>query len=126
MPWRACVLSCVWLFMALWTVAHQAPLFMGFPRQEHWSGLPFPPPGQQRLRKSTNQEKNSFTNSFDKVGLHYKWCGSDYLDADKHGNILEYLFLYAGTTTFFAREAVWGGSASVGSEGLLWNLSFTT
>ena len=28
-----------------WTVAHQAPLFMGFPRQEYWSRLPFPPPG---------------------------------------------------------------------------------
>ena len=27
-----------------WTVAHQAPLFMGFPRQEDWSGLPFPSP----------------------------------------------------------------------------------
>ena len=29
----------------LWTVAHQAPLFMGFSRQEYWSGLPFPSPG---------------------------------------------------------------------------------
>ena len=28
-----------------WTVAHQAPLSMGFPRQEYWSGLPFPTPG---------------------------------------------------------------------------------
>ena len=28
-----------------WTVACQAPLSMGFPRQEYWSGLPFPPPG---------------------------------------------------------------------------------
>ena len=28
-----------------WTAAHQAPLSMGFSRQEHWSGLPFPPPG---------------------------------------------------------------------------------
>ena len=28
-----------------WTVAHQALLSMGFPRQEYWSGLPFPPPG---------------------------------------------------------------------------------
>ena len=28
-----------------WTVARQAPLPMGFSRQEHWSGLPFPPPG---------------------------------------------------------------------------------
>ena len=27
-----------------WTVAHQAPLSMGFPRQEYWSGLPFPTP----------------------------------------------------------------------------------
>ena len=31
--------------MTLWTVAHQAPLSMGFPRQEYWSGLPFLPPG---------------------------------------------------------------------------------
>ena len=29
----------------LWTVAHQVPLSMGFSRQEHWSGLPCPPPG---------------------------------------------------------------------------------
>ena len=28
--------------VALWTAAHQAPLFLGFSRQEHWSGLPFP------------------------------------------------------------------------------------
>ena len=28
-----------------WTVAHQAPLSVGFPRQEYWSGLPFPSPG---------------------------------------------------------------------------------
>ena len=28
-----------------WTVAHQAPLSAGFPRQEYWSGLPFPSPG---------------------------------------------------------------------------------
>ena len=31
--------------MTPWTVACQAPLSMGFPRQEYWSGLPFPPPG---------------------------------------------------------------------------------
>ena len=33
------------LFAFPWTIAHQAPLFMGFPRQEYWSGFPFPPPG---------------------------------------------------------------------------------
>ena len=31
--------------MTLWTVACQAPLSLGFSRQEYWSGLPFPPPG---------------------------------------------------------------------------------
>ena len=29
--------------MTVWTVAFQAPLFMGFPGQEYWSGLPYPP-----------------------------------------------------------------------------------
>ena len=38
-------LSCVHLFVTPWTVAHQAPLSMGFSRQEYWSGLPFLPPG---------------------------------------------------------------------------------
>ena len=38
-------LSHVQLFATLWTVAHQAPLSMGFTRQEYWSGLPFPSPG---------------------------------------------------------------------------------
>ena len=43
-----CVLSrfsCARLFATLWTVAHQAPLSMGFSRQEYWSGLPRPSPG---------------------------------------------------------------------------------
>ena len=34
----------VQLFAVPWTVAHQAPLSMGFSRQEYWSGLPCPPP----------------------------------------------------------------------------------
>ena len=42
------MLSCfshVQLFATLWTVAFQAPLSMGFSRQEYWSGLLCPPPG---------------------------------------------------------------------------------
>ena len=42
-----CMLSCfsrVWLFVTVWTVDCQAPLSMGFPKQEYWSGLPFPSP----------------------------------------------------------------------------------
>ena len=44
---HVCVLSCfsrVRVFETLWTVASQAPLSMGFSRQEYWSGLPCPPP----------------------------------------------------------------------------------
>ena len=37
--------SHVQLFATPWTVAYQAPLSMGFSRQEYWSGLPCPPPG---------------------------------------------------------------------------------
>ena len=37
--------SHVWLFVTLWIIACQAPLCMGFSRQEYWSGLPFPSPG---------------------------------------------------------------------------------
>ena len=43
-----CMLSCfshVQLFVTIWTIAHQAPLSMGFSKQEYCSGLPCPPPG---------------------------------------------------------------------------------
>ena len=42
---RAHSLSHVQLFAMLWIVAFQAPLSMGFSRQEYWTGLPCPPPG---------------------------------------------------------------------------------
>ena len=44
----ACMLGCfshVWVFETLWTIAHQSLLSMGFCRQENWSGLLCPPPG---------------------------------------------------------------------------------
>ena len=46
--WTWCMLSHlsrIWFFATLWTVACLAPLCMGFCRQEYWSGLPGPPPG---------------------------------------------------------------------------------
>ena len=46
--YTSCLLShfsCVWLFETLSTTTHQAPLSMGFSRQEYWSGLPFLTPG---------------------------------------------------------------------------------
>ena len=39
------LLSRVRLFATLWSVAYQAPPSLGFSRQEYWSGLPFPSPG---------------------------------------------------------------------------------
>ena len=39
------LLSRVWRFVTPWTVSYQAPPSMGFSRQEYWSGLPFPSPG---------------------------------------------------------------------------------
>ena len=41
-------LSYVWLFVTSWTVTRQAPVSVGFSRQESWSGLPFPPPWDLR------------------------------------------------------------------------------
>ena len=39
---KCSLLSHVQFFVIAWTITHQAPLFMGFSRQEYWSGLPFP------------------------------------------------------------------------------------
>ena len=43
------VLHCFSVNYTPWTVAHQAPLSVGFPRQEYWSGLPCSPPGDLPL-----------------------------------------------------------------------------
>ena len=43
-------LSRVRLFATPWTVAHQVPPSMGFSRQEYWSGVPFPSPGEQAVK----------------------------------------------------------------------------
>ena len=40
-------LSRVWLLATTWTTAHQAPPFMGFSRQEYWSGVPLPSPSNK-------------------------------------------------------------------------------
>ena len=49
------LLSPVQLFVALWTVARQAPLSMGFLSQEYWSGLPFPSPGESFQSRDRTQ-----------------------------------------------------------------------
>ena len=50
-PQYGCCFCCCWVaksclsLVTPWTIAHQAPLSVGFPRQEYWSGFPFPSPG---------------------------------------------------------------------------------
>ena len=65
--WTTCVLSrfsCVGLFASPRTVAHKAPLSVGFFRQEYWSGLPFPSPGDL---------PNPGTEPVSPVSLHCRW-----------------------------------------------------
>ena len=64
-----CIFSRVWLFLTPWTVAHQAPLSMGFPRREYWSGLTFPPPGDlpnSRMEPESPALADGFTESLGK------------------------------------------------------------
>ena len=88
----------VWLFATPWTVARQAPLSMGFSRQEYWSGLSFPSPGdipnpgiesclhcRQMLyplshqESPTGEEGRAITNTSRKnkaAGPKQKWCSA--------------------------------------------------
>ena len=65
LTYSACALSCVWLFVTPWTVAHQTLLFLEFSRQEYCSGLPFPPPGDlpdQRIEPTSPALTGGFKN----------------------------------------------------------------
>ena len=81
-------LSRVWLFAALWTVAHQAPLSMGFLRQEYWSGLTFSSSG----------------------GLtRFPALQADSLPSEPPGNIEECLVIQQNDKEVNLPEADWGG-----------------
>ena len=58
------LLSHVWLFATLWTVAYQASQSMGFSRQVYWNGLPFPSPQQRLFFKLSIRRLCRFTLSF--------------------------------------------------------------
>ena len=69
---QSCHISCVQLFVTLWTVARQVPLSVGFPRQEHWSGLPCPPPrGSSQPRNGTQV---SYISCTDRCVLYHYQC----------------------------------------------------
>ena len=59
-------LSRVWLLATPWTAAYQAPLSMGFSRQEHWSGVPLPSPRKLSINGAKGKESVSLP-----LHLHY-------------------------------------------------------
>ena len=93
-----CILSrfsLVQLFAIPWTVAHQAPLFMGFPRQRYWSGLPLPPSvwGQPAWPLLTSY-----------VCVHAQWCGRVQLFAAPRTAARQ-----APLSVRFSRQEDWSG-----------------
>ena len=60
--------SCVWLCVTPETAAHQAPPSLGFSRQEHWSGLPFPSPMQES--EKWEWSRSVVSDSLQPHGLH--------------------------------------------------------
>ena len=93
-------LSCVQLFATLWTVAYQAPPSMGFSRQEYWSGLPFPSPGDlpdpeiepgsPSLEADTlpSDPPESPHHTMDLIKLWLKWQWRDFLGGPVVKNLL--------------------------------------
>ena len=77
-----CVLSRfshVQLFVTPWTIAHQAPLSMGFSRQEYWSGLPCPPPGDlpDSGKEPTSLMSPALAGGFFTTGTTWEALGSE-------------------------------------------------
>ena len=53
--------SCVWLCATPWTAAYQAPLSMGFAREEYWSGLPLPSPMHEKMKSESEVVQSCLT-----------------------------------------------------------------
>ena len=131
-----CHFSHAWIFANLWTIARQAPLSMGFCRQEYWSGLPFPPPGdlpdpgiepvslispalagtvlileQQRfeLCGSTHTRIFFFSGKY-VVGPLYLWALNPWIPQTTNGKFHPWLVEFTG-------------AESIDTEGQLWNLN---
>ena len=65
--------SHVWLCATPQTGAHQAPLSLGFSRQEYWSGLPFPSPSWRRVLTKCGPLKKGMANHFSILALRTAW-----------------------------------------------------
>ena len=100
-------LSCVQLFATLWTVAHQAPLYMGFSRQEYWSGLPFPYPGDL---PDPGMEPGSPALQADSLPLNYSGSPSMYVCTHTHTHTHTHTYIHIHSCKGFP-----GGSDSKAS-----------
>ena len=93
-PWQPYVLnhfSHVWLCVTLWTAASQAPLSMGFCRQEYWSGLPRPPPGglsHQESNPGLLHRRRGVCHSFHLGSPEYPWINYALLDISTKNMVL--------------------------------------
>ena len=99
--------SSVRLFATLSTVAHQAPLAMGFSRQEYWSGLPCPPPGhlpdpeiEPTFFMSPTLSGRFFTTSTTWEALRALWWPKWEGNLKKKG----YMYLYRWLTLLYSRN----------------------
>ena len=84
----------VWLFATPWTAAYQAPLSMGFSRQEYWSGLPLPSPQAMANGYLTTVQKHqflalSFLYGPTLTSIHGNWKNHsfDYMDLCRQSNV---------------------------------------
>ena len=94
-----CMLSCfsgVQLFATLWIVAHQAPLSIGFSRQEYWNGLPCPPPGDLLNQgiKPASLTSPALAGRFFTINANWEVSFYIYLYTHTHTHTHTHLFVY--------------------------------
>ena len=104
---RVKLLSRVWLFATLWTVARQAPLLTEFSREEYWSGLSCPPPGDFPT-KGSNQHLLQFLHESEDTQLCPTLCNA--MDCSPLGAPVHGIFqakILGWVAIFSSRESSW-------------------
>ena len=97
--------SCVQLCATLWTIARQAPLSLGFSRQEYWSGfMPFcrgPPNPGMELSSSVPCTGRQVLHHWCRLGSHTQWCWIFILPVARPQSVLAWKWS-AGSTSFYS------------------------
>ena len=110
-------LTHVWLFATPWTVTCQAPLSVGFSRQEYWSGLPLPSPTIGHTPEKTITEKDTHTPIFIAAlfTIARTWKQSRGPSIDEWIKQLWYIYIYIYTqrSNSHKKEHIWVSSNEV-------------